>query len=821
MAGGDIMPNDESVLSGALVRTQQVSGLEWPIPHHYRVIGAAGNGDAEHCMLAMHDGRNVLGKVLRLDMVASTLEFQVDTGTLDQKAVRQTIDFAAFKSIYLTRTIELEPQPVPSDSIEISPGKGRQKCTVHFKDGGEFEFDTIGIVERKAGLFLFMVNDANNIVRWFIPAGGIASYRTGDPLGKTLVDRKILLPAVIDAGLEKQQQLRTAKLGDYLMQQNIITPEQLDTALQKQKGMGHLRLGDVLVQGKLITSTQLDDALATQAHDRKIPLGEILVEMGAVSKETIRRALVEKLGVPVVNLRKFQCQPNAVKALSAELAHKHTVMPLYGTATRIAVALENPMDWKVLQELEFYCNRKIDPVLASRDDLLLVIAQFYGSSSHGSQVNISELVAELGGAEVALEPMAGEVVNESDNTLVRLVNKIIVDAIEQGASDIHIESAPGAKPSKVRLRKDGVMVPYTLVPPNFRAALISRLKIMGELDISEKRRPQDGKIKFEDFGPARVELRLLTIPTANGVENIVMRILSSPKALSLEKIGLSPRILEELQRLAVKPYGLLFVCGPTGSGKTTTLHSLLSYVNTPERKIWTAEDPIEITQDGLCQVQVNAKIGLTFPEVLRSFMRADPDVIMVGETRDPETAATVIAASLTGHLVMSTMHTNSAVESVVRLLDFGMDPFNFADAMLGIVGQRLVRRLCTSCREADLATVEEIDKLAAEYCSGTTLNAGEVVADWRTRHGDSSGDLKLHRAVGCEHCGHSGYAGRLGLHELLVGSEAVKRKIHARAGVAELTQTAMAEGMLSIKQDGIEKVLQGQTDMKQVQASCL
>ena len=306
------------------------------------------------------------------------------------------------------------------------------------------------------------------------------------------------------------------------------------------------------------------------------------------------------------------------------------------------------------------------------------------------------------------------------------------------------------------------MVPYTLVPPNFRAALISRLKIMGELDISEKRRPQDGKIKFEDFGPARVELRLLTIPTANGVENIVMRILSLPKALSLEKIGLSSRILGELQRLAVKPYGLLFVCGPTGSGKTTTLHSLLSYVNTPERKIWTAEDPIEITQDGLCQVQVNAKIGLTFPEVLRSFMRADPDVIMVGETRDPETAATVIAASLTGHLVMSTMHTNSAVESVVRLLDFGMDPFNFADAMLGIVGQRLVRRLCTSCREADLVTVEEIDKLAAEYCSGTTLNAGEVVADWRTRHGDSSGDLKLHHAVGCEQCGHSGYAGRLG-----------------------------------------------------------
>ena len=805
-----------------------LSRLDWPIPHHQRVIGGAAPGEAERGMVAMLDGRNLLGKVLRLDTATSMLEFVTDSDIAGQDSKpgapsSQRIAFAAFKSLYLIRTVELEPLPLPPGSNDMLTASGRLKCSVRFKDGSEFESDTIGIVERQAGLFLFMVNDAASIVRWFIPAACIGSYQTGDPLGKTLVDRKILLPAVIDAGLEKQQQLRTAKLGDYLMQQHIISPAQLDSALQKQKAMKHLRLGDVLVQSNLISAKQLDDALATQARDRKIPLGEILVEMGAVSKEAVKRALVEKLGVPFVDLRKFQCQPNAVKTISAELARRHTVMPLYGTATRIAVALENPMDWKVLQELEFYCNRKIDPVLASRDDLLRVITQFYGAAHSAAQVDIAELVAELGGNDPKLDEMASEAVTESDNTLVRLVNKIILDAIEQGASDIHIESTAGDKPSKVRFRKDGLMLAYTSVPTNFRAALISRLKIMGGLDISEKRRPQDGKIKFEDFGPARVELRVLTIPTANGLENIVMRILSSPKALSLEKLGLAPRILSELQRLAEKPYGLLFVCGPTGSGKTTTLHSLLAQVNTPERKIWTAEDPIEITQDGLCQVQVNAKIGLTFPEVLRSFMRADPDVIMVGETRDQETAATVIAASLTGHLVLSTMHTNSAVESVVRLLDFGMDPFNFADALLGVVGQRLVRKLCTSCREAELATVIEIDTLAAEYCNGAggALNATEIVADWHSRHGDSSGELTLYRPVGCDECGHSGYAGRLGIHELLVGTEAVKRKIHARAGVAELFQAAMAEGMLSMKQDGIEKVLQGHTDLKQVQQTCL
>jgi type II secretory ATPase GspE/PulE/Tfp pilus assembly ATPase PilB-like protein len=364
------------------------------------------------------------------------------------------------------------------------------------------------------------------------------------------------------------------------------------------------------------------------------------------------------------------------------------------------------------------------------------------------------------------------------------------------------------------------MVFYTLVPPNFRAAVVSRIKIMGELDISEKRRPQDGKIKFEDYGPARAELRVLTMPTANGLENVVMRILAAPKALSLETVGLAPRILADLQRLAAKPYGLLFVCGPTGSGKTTTLHSLLAQVNTPERKVWTVEDPIEITQEGLCQVQVNTKIGVTFAEVLRSFVRADPDVIMVGETRDADTASTVIAASLTGHLVLSTMHTNSAVESVTRLLDLGMDPFTFADAMLGIVGQRLVRRLCTSCREPHFASAGELAMFASEYCEGTNLQTADVISDWRIRHGNGRGDITLHTAGGCEQCAKSGYAGRLGLHELLVGSEMVKRKIHARANVAELTEVAMNEGMRSIKQDGIEKVLLGHTDMKQVLASC-
>jgi type II secretory ATPase GspE/PulE/Tfp pilus assembly ATPase PilB-like protein len=297
-----------------------------------------------------------------------------------------------------------------------------------------------------------------------------------------------------------------------------------------------------------------------------------------------------------------------------------------------------------------------------------------------------------------------------------------------------------------------------------------------------------------------------------------MRILTAPKVVSLDGLGLSQYALEGLRKIAARPHGLLFVCGPTGSGKTTTLHSVLAHINTPERKIWTVEDPVEITQDGLRQVQVQPRIDWTFAAVLRSFLRADPDVIMVGETRDEETARTVIEASLTGHLVFSTMHTNSAAESVVRLLDLGLDPFNFGDALLGVVGQRLARRLCTACRVPYEAGDEELAMLAYEYCLDTSLQADVVRAKWQASHAGADGKIMLYRAHGCEECNSIGYKGRLGVHELLVNTPAIKRRILARASVAEITALAMEEGMATLRQDGIAKILQGFTDWEQVRA---
>jgi type II secretory ATPase GspE/PulE/Tfp pilus assembly ATPase PilB-like protein len=313
-----------------------------------------------------------------------------------------------------------------------------------------------------------------------------------------------------------------------------------------------------------------------------------------------------------------------------------------------------------------------------------------------------------------------------------------------------------------------------------------------------------------------VELRVATIPTAGGLEDVVMRVLSAATPVAIGDLGFDDAALAAIQQMMSRPHGLFLVCGPTGSGKTTTLHSLLGYLNTEDRKIWTAEDPIEIQQPGLRQVQVNAKIGWTFAAAMRSFMRADPDIIMVGEMRDAETAKIGIEASLTGHLVLSTLHTNSAVESVVRLLDLGMDPFNFADALLGVLSQRLVRRLCEPCRQAYTATDAELEELSREYCEHASADPASVLGAWRARYARSDGRIVLHRAQGCEQCDQSGYKGRLGVYELLVPDAALKRQIQTHAPIGEISASARANGMRTLKQDGIERILQGVTDIRQV-----
>jgi type II secretory ATPase GspE/PulE/Tfp pilus assembly ATPase PilB-like protein len=405
-----------------------------------------------------------------------------------------------------------------------------------------------------------------------------------------------------------------------------------------------------------------------------------------------------------------------------------------------------------------------------------------------------------------------------------------MDAHRMGVSDIHIEPYPGKEKTKIRFRKDGSLMPYIEIPASHRNALVTRIKIMCDLDIAEKRKPQDGKIKFRRFAPLDIELRVATLPSAGGLEDVVMRILSAGEPIPLEKMNFTVRNLQELKSIISKPYGLFFVCGPTGSGKTTTLHSILKHLNTPATKIWTAEDPVEITQKGLRQVQINVKAGLTFATVMKSFLRADPDIIMVGEMRDRETTSLGIEASLTGHLVMATLHTNSAPESVIRLLDMGMDPFNFSDALLGILAQRLAKRLC-QCKKPHIASREEIRILLMEYCeelkhiehfkANPEAAYQQIEARWRQEYGNEHQQITLYEAVGCDQCNGTGYSGRVALHELLTATDALKKNIQEHARVADMFVTALTDGMGTLKQDGIDKVLQGITDIHQVRAVCI
>jgi type II secretory ATPase GspE/PulE/Tfp pilus assembly ATPase PilB-like protein len=393
--------------------------------------------------------------------------------------------------------------------------------------------------------------------------------------------------------------------------------------------------------------------------------------------------------------------------------------------------------------------------------------------------------------------------------VVKLCNRIIEEAYAKNASDIHVESQIGKRGALIRFRTDGDCANFQTVPFNYKRALVSRIKILAKLDIAEKRLPQDGKIKFRTRRGKNIELRVATLPTVGGNEDVVMRILAGGDAMALKKMGLHEENFENFKTLINRPYGLVLVVGPTGSGKTTTLHAGLGFINRPEKKIWTAEDPVEIVQDGLRQVQVLPKIGLDFARVLRAFLRADPDVIMVGETRDEETANTVIEAALTGHLVFSTLHTNSAPETVTRLLGMGIDPFNFADSLLGVLAQRLIKRLCPHCRQKYTPPEDELKILTTEY------------GNHPTKPLEIDEGLVLYKARGCSHCQKTGYKGRLAIHELLVTDDNMRSKIESNAPVAEIRYAAMEAGMRTLKQDGIIKVMNGDTDLVQVSAATM
>ena len=458
---------------------------------------------------------------------------------------------------------------------------------------------------------------------------------------------------------------------------------------------------DYLLEHNLITRDELDAAIA-ESRRKGIDVETVLIEEYRVPKKEVGQALSTFFNCSFVEFDdRAAIDPSLIKGINFDYLKANSWIPLRREGANVDVLVDNPKDLHKIEQIQLLMKgAKVQFLVGLRKDILQYL--YAASGKHDLLDSIQNIIGELTGDEVVSEDEdeEGAGVNEDDNVIVRLANQIIVDAYKRGASDIHIEPYTARQDTVVRIRIDGQCREYQRIPPIYRRALVSRIKIMARLDIAERRKPQDGKIKFRLPTNREIELRVATIPTANANEDVVMRILAASEPIPLDQLQMSERNIRSFQTIIQRPYGLVLVVGPTGSGKTTTLHSALGAINTPELKIWTAEDPVEITQYGLRQVQVNSRIGFTFAAAMRAFLRADPDVMMVGEMRDEETAHIGIEASLTGHLVFSTLHTNSAVETVTRLLDMGLDPFNFADALLGVLAQRLVRTLCSACKES-------------------------------------------------------------------------------------------------------------------------
>jgi type II secretory ATPase GspE/PulE/Tfp pilus assembly ATPase PilB-like protein len=639
-------------------------------------------------------------------------------------------------------------------------------------------------------------------------------------VGELLIEQKLISLEHLQEALDLQKVFPDLPIGQLLCKLGFVKESDLSFVLdQKNK---RRKLADILLKGELISQQKLSHAKEVSKQST-ISLEKALLKLSYIDEEQLAQAVASQYDLPYVLINNFDLDMSLSHYISAVYAQKQRIVPISKIGNTLTLAMAEPLGKNVIRELEDSIRLRIIPAIATEASIYSALKRLYNidiaanAISASDEVNldivpdsIDKLLSRTSAGEEPEVEEETKKVTEKDSVIVKLVNKIVYDAYMSKASDIHIEPYPGKKDVIVRSRIDGQCSIYQKIPYKYKFAIPSRIKIMADLDIAERRKPQDGKIDFKKFGPLDIELRVATMPTVGGLEDVVIRVLASGEPVSFNQLGLSDRNQQVFDSALNSPHGLILVVGPTGSGKTTTLHSGLAIINQNTRKIWTAEDPVEITQAGLRQVQVNPRIGFTFAAALRSFLRLDPDVIMVGEMRDEETASIAVEASLTGHLVFSTLHTNSAPETVTRLLEMGLDPFSFSDSLLCILAQRLVRRLCDECKESFHPPETELEELIDEYGRGDFALTGL-----------GRSDLTMSRAVGCDRCGHSGYRGRLGVFEVLECTPKLRGLIKRRSDTDSVREQAALDGMTTLKQDGILKVFKGLTDIHEVRRVCI
>ena len=813
------------------------TGLYWPSPPFAIFSEAIPWNEPQACEVEDYKGVVRSCRLAMLTPADKSVMIFVPSRTAPGR-----VQFSQFRRLTLKAPLYPEETVSDTDFADVFGHRPTIDYHLHLRNGSVVSDKTVGYVETGFGLFVFHpIDGGGGVARTFIPREAYDYVTYGELIGDMLVAQRAVTSQQVNQAVDEQENLRSRKLGDQLVSNAIVSIEQLMLALEQQDKMPMIRVGEALVRLGYIDENQLNLALERQKTERSVSLGQLLVDMGFLTRRDLHTALARKMGYPVVDVMKFPVEAEALGLVPLSIAQRLGILPLLVRDKLLVLASGDPTRRNMLDELEFLLAKRVvatlgDEVLIEQN-LASIYAQLGVKSDKAGADESSAEVAniDLASTSELLQSMelqqqeeeALEIerpIEQSDNSLVRLINTMIIEAHSRGASDIHVETHPGRAKTRIRFRKDGVLSSYLELPHTYRAALTARLKIMADLDISERRKPQDGKIEFAKFSSRhRLELRVATIPTYGGLEDIVLRLLSSAKPIAMDKIGLTSNNLTNLRAAVSRPYGMVLCVGPTGSGKTTTLHSILGFLNTPQRKIWTAEDPIEITQPDLRQVQVNRKIDWTFAKALRSFLRADPDVIMVGEIRDTETAQIAIEASLTGHLVMSTLHTNSAPETVVRLIDMGMDPFNFADSLLAVLAQRLLRRICPDCRTSTAAPDALVEELLEDFLHSFPDELrpprDAVHQEWLKDFGHE-GKLTQYSAPGCSHCQGTGLRGRLGIHELLMVTPGLRHLIQTGARTEQLLFEGVKNGqMRTLRQDGILKVLSGLTTIEEVRAN--
>lgn len=840
-----IPPSSAPVAESATVRAEVgATHFVWPMPPLPSYPLPPARMEPQLCELEATSGQRFVGRLLSMGIGEGLVQVHVPP---DPTPMPMQLD--QLRQITLTRPISplsaahpgrSRPAPLdtshggdtpsefPSDWASLGQHP-RQGFKVHWPNGSVSEGETIGHLEHPAGLFVFPpVDSQGSVLRRFYPRGSFERFEIGAPIGQVLVEQQATTPEQVDAAVRDQQALRNRKLGEILLTRQIVTAEQLLTALDKQARMPMVRLGDALVALGFLTGEALHDALKQQRDERAAPLGELLVQRGLVNPEQLTVALARKMGYPLVDVTRFPLPRKCLKLLPRELAERHGALPLGTRGGRLVVALADPTRADLLAELQAACRVPIIPVLAQGDALRDTVIRAYAQrgavpdpapaqepteAEHPAEMVEAALLAAVTALRddvptpPPLEPAADE-----------LLRRLVREALQRGASDLYVEARSLDAPLQVQLRRDGRLEPLEDLPATACEPLLAHAKRVAGLDPLVRDRAQTGRVPLALLLPSpapKAELQLSTMPTHEGLEDLVLRL---PMRLVLRKpvhVGWEAADQERLLPLLQRPAGLILVAGPARSGRTSTLHSLLSQLNTTERKVWTLEERLEIVQSGLRQSELRPSAGWTCASALKGLAAAAPDIVMVGELRDAEASRTAVEIAAAGSLVIAGVTARNSADAVLRLLDHGVDAGQLGDALLAVNAQRLLPRICRHCRMSRPAKDSEIDDWLSAWIDHAvtedpTALRQRLLDDWQTRRG-RDGRLRRYVGAGCEQCHGTGLRHRVAVHELMVVSRELRRLIRAQAPSWHLQQQMRKEGQHTLRQDGIEKLLSGLT----------